>query len=304
MTNSSASWQLKQKEAMKGILDLRGERDENKSKEIGNRCQRDVCGQTLRRMKKVKDWLNVEMILKLTESFLSSDPDRISASEEIPFLNTAIRESTKIENEVQLMLDSVERITKKCGRAPTNYLQSLLPGIDLEKYEYLNFIADAVMNDDNLPQLKTKRESSIAETSMCSSTSSDLSFFSESIPNLMSESLLNHSIPESPETPHRKISEIWNNHNKLHCEKIKLSYQLQSTQTALNRTVAASRKLPLFTKSDMMKLETPVRETKFLRRTSSTSRCYVKKRAFSFEKFSMSSSFSEVAKWQRWRIRA
>jgi hypothetical protein len=242
------------------------------------------------------------MVLKLIESILSLDPDCISASEEIPFLNTAIRESTKIENEVQLMLDSVERITKKCGRAPTNYLQSLLPGIDLEKYEYLNFIADAVMNDDNLPQLKTKRESSIAQTSMCSSiasTSSDLSFFSESIPDLMSVSLMDQSIPESPETSHRKISEIWNNHNKLHCEKIKLSYQLQSTQTALNRTVVASRKLPLFTKSDMMKLETPVRETKFLRRTSSTSRCYVKKRAFSFEKFSMSSSFSEVAKWQR-----
>jgi hypothetical protein len=119
---------------------------------------------------------------------------------------------------------------------------------------------------------------------------------------LMSESLMDHSIPEIAETSHRKISEIWNNHNKLHCEKIKLSYQLQSTQTALNRTVAASRKLPLFTKSDIMKLETPVRETKFLRRTSSTSRCYVKKRSYSFEKFLMSSSFSEVGKWQRWRI--
>lgn len=190
------------------------------------------------------------------------------------------------------MLDSVQKISKKCGKAPTNYLQRILPGIDLEKYEYLKYTFESVINEANLMDL----DALMVQSENYSMTNDTL--FSDSITEQSSKSLI-ENLEKDDHSPVRKIPEIWNTHNKLHCEKIKLRYHLQSTQTALDRTITASKKLPVSSKLKLLKFSTPVQETKFLRQTNSTSKCYVKKKSYSFEKFAMSSSFSEMSKWQR-----
>ena len=217
---------------------------------------------------------------------------------EIPLLEKALEETSKLKDELDSTLNFLQTLSEKYLKPPTNYLRNITPeGTSWTKSEYLPWNVDALINeqcqkhDSNLPQQHHK----VQEINDDSSSPKPSAELSETINHQTEEredsefegadedekSSDQQSDGENGEI-HRSPSEVSNAYSKLHYEQINIRYQIQSALIIVNRltNVSESRAIAsrnYFFKKEQPRFIIPVKQVKFHRRTLSNSSSLSKK---------------------------
>lgn len=208
-------------------------------------------------------------------------------SEEMGFLDKAIDETNKIEDELQSTIDYLQQLSLKF-QEPGNYLLNISPGNSWKEAEYLKYNVDSVINEErqnydlNLPQQHHKAP----EINECSGSSSSLS--KSNIINHLKELGTELNIDDDDAAggdckPLNLQTELLNNgvnrldfirrHSRLYTKKIKIERSLTSAMIGVDRAKAISATRTFKTNHTRYKMakETPLKKMTNLSERSSSS---------------------------------
>lgn len=173
------------------------------------------------------------------------DDSSLPPSSECQFLDVAIDETEKIEDELQGCLDILKKLSLKTDS--TSYLKEIAPGVSWDGAEYLPCIIDSKMNEalqkhDSEPPQQHHKAQEINDDSTCSVSSLSPSIINH-LRRVSSDSCFDRggagdcetlSNSTTDDSPSEKL-DFLNRHKKLAYKQIRIKFEVESALAMVQR---------------------------------------------------------------------